>query len=312
MSDSGLIHPSQARSWVPEQSQSQDIDAARVTVELAERSKDLLLEKTKVFGLPSRTAGCVQIHADIEATRAAQAAYNAIGVTANIVLDAIDSFGLTACQFPDDTSGDAHAFGQALAGDLEARGAAFIYDAKDVDIRQVDDGFSVRASGEVQTAKHLVLAAATHTVELLARLQVRMQLKPVAGAAADFALPVETDDLPVCPVMDAQTRSALTVFDDCVRISGGWGVDHPEELLERWRDIAPALMLRLGQPKRIWSALRPVSPVGRPYISGTSIPNLWVNTGHGHMGWTLCAGSGELLAQMMLEGREDTRFIFSG
>jgi len=37
-----------------------------------------------------------------------------------------------------------------------------------------------------------------------------------------------------------------------------------------------------------------------------------VNTGHGHMGWTLCAGSGELLAQMILEARKDRRFAFSG
>lgn len=311
-SNSGMIHPSQAQSWVPGQSASNDLDAARVTVALAERSKTILLEQSERFGLPTRPAGCLQLHSDMDITRAAQTAYDAIGVRSDIVIDPIDSFGLPASFFPNDTSGDAHAFGQALAADLERRGVQFIYGSRDLDFRQIDEGFTLRVSGQVLTTTHLVLAAATHTVDLLARLQIRMQLNPVAGAAADFALPGERDDFPSCPVMDAQSRSALTVFEDRVRISGGWGLEHPEALLERWRDIAPALMLRLGQPFRIWTGIRPVSPVGRPYISGTSIPNLWVNTGHGHMGWTLCSGSGELLAEMILEGREDRRFSFSG
>ena len=55
-----------------------------------------------------------------------------------------------------------------------------------------------------------------------------------------------------------------------------------------------------------------MSPLGRPYISATSIPNLWVNTGHGHMGWTLCAGSGELLAELLIDGVQDRRFAFAG
>ena len=86
----------------------------------------------------------------------------------------------------------------------------------------------------------------------------------------------------------------------------------PAALLARWREIAPGLMLRLGSPLSTWSGVRPMSPVGRPYISETSIPNLWINTGHGHMGWTLSAGSGELLAKLMLEGVQDRRFAFAG
>ena len=112
--------------------------------------------------------------------------------------------------------------------------------------------------------------------------------------------------------MDTESRSAMTVFQDRVRISGGWGVEDPALLVKHWRDIAPALMMRLGSPRSTWTGVRPVSPVGRPYISGTSIPNLWVNTGHGHMGWTLCAGSGELMSALILTDQKDSRFAFSG
>ena len=316
-SNSGMIHPSQAMSWDPETLQSPSLarawtDAARVTARLGERSKELLLEKIKSLGLPSRTPGCVQLHADIDAVRVAQAGYNEIGIRANILIDPVDTFGMTACQFPDDNSGDARTFGCALAADLQARGVSFTYDAADLDIRQNQGQFFVRTSQGVFRSEDLIVAAGAQSAGCLARLGVRLQLNAVAGAAADFTLPKERDDLPAIPVMDAASRSAMTVFSDRVRISGGWGLYDPAPLLERWRDIAPGLMLRLGLPRSTWSGLRPISPVGRPYISGTSIPKLWVNTGHGHMGWTLCAGSGELLADMIIDGVKDSRFIFSG
>ena len=181
-----------------------------------------------------------------------------------------------------------------------------------MNIRRAEDQFFVSSSQGRLNAKHLVVAAGAGSPACLARLDIRLQLKTIAGTAADFAKPADETDLPICPIMDTQSRSALTVFEDRVRISGGWGMTNPADLIERWRDIAPGLMLSLGQPISTWSALRPVSSVGRPYISGTSIPNLWVNTGHGHMGWTLCAGSGELLAAILIDGVKDSRFAFAG
>lgn len=316
-SNSGMIHPSQAMSWDPDTLQSSALarvrtDAARVTARLGERSKALLLEKISSLGLPPRAPGCLQLHADIDAVRTAQAGYDEIGIKTNIIMDPVNTFGMTACQFPDDTSGDARAFGCALAANLQVRGVSFTYDAADLDIRQSEGQFFVRTSKGGFRSDHLVVAAGAHSAGCLARLGVRLRLNTVAGAAADFALPGERDDLPDIPVMDAESRSALTIFTDRVRISGGWGLNDPAPLLERWRAIAPGLMLRLGQPRSIWSGLRPISPVGRPYISGTSIPKLWVNTGHGHMGWTLCAGSGELLADMIIDGASDSRFVFLG
>lgn len=316
-SNSGMIHPSQAMCWEPSSHQSADLaraqlDAARVTARLGERSKTLLLDRMKSLGLPLRAPGCVQLHADVDAARAAQTEYNEIGIRANILINNKDTFGKAACHFPDDSSGDARAFGCALAAELGERGVAFTYDAQDLDIRTSGGRFYVRTSKSQASADHLIIAAGIYSVQCLARLGVRLQLNPVSGAAADFDLPDERDDFPSCPVMDTQSRSALTVFEDRIRISGGWGLDNPASLIERWREIAPGLMFRLGLPRSTWTGVRPVSPVARPYISGTSVQNLWVNTGHGHMGWTLCAGSGELLAGLVLGDIEDRRFAFSG
>lgn len=311
-SNSGMIHPSQAVSWEAQRPSTSEIDAARVTVALGKRSRELLAQMQSRLGVPSTGEGCVQLHSDFESARAAQVIYNEIGVHSNIVMDPIDSFGLHACQFPNDSSGDSRKFGCALAAELETRGVRFIYNADNVDFRQASSGFKIRAIDETLDADHLVIAAGAQTANLLKRVEIRMQLKAVSGSAADFNLPAETDDLPSCPVMDIQSRSAMTVFQDRIRIAGGWGLDDPAALIERWKDIAPGLMLRLGTPISTWTGLRPVSPVGRPYISGTSLPNLWVNSGHGHMGWTLCAGSGEILSHMILEGLKERRFIFSG
>lgn len=316
-SNSGMIHPSQALSWDPEPIRSAELrraqmDAARVTARLAERSKTLLLEKMAALGLPHRPPGSVQLHADLDAARAAQAGYNDIGIKADIIMKPVDTFGLPACYFPGDASGDARVFGCALAADLEARGVSFSYGAENMDIRRSEGRFFVRTSKGVFEAEHVVVAAGAQSAACLARLEVRLQLSAVPGAAADFALPEDPTDLPDCPIMDSESRSALTVFSDRVRIAGGWNLTDPAALVERWRDIAPGLMLGLGQPRSAWTGLRPVSPVGRPYISGTSVPNLWVNTGHGHMGWTLSAGSGELLAKLMIDGAQDRRFAFSG
>ena len=311
-SNSGMIHPSQALSLESSSWTSLQRDAAQVTADLGARSRGLLRHQIKRLGLAMRSTGCLKIYPDFEAAQVAQQQYNEIGVKANIVIDPIDTFGLTACQFPNDGSSDSRVFGCALAKDLETRGVNFIYNASDVDIRRAEDVFNIRVAAKIIKADHLIIAAGIQTADLLSRMELRMQLKAVSGAAADFALPQDRDDLPSCPVMDAESRSALTVFEDRVRIAGGWQLTDPASLLDRWADIAPGLMLRLGKPLSTWTGVRPVSPAGRPYISETSIPKLWVNTGHGHMGWTLCAGSGELLAQMILEARKDTRFFFSG
>jgi len=316
-SNSGMIHPSQAMSWDREDTRSMELeraklDAARVTVRLAERSKQLLLEKMKILGLSKRAPGCLQLHRSLEAARLAQAGYNEIGISADIRMSRQETFGLAACYFPHDSSGDARVFGCALAADLEARGVSFLYGVSDLDIRQSEDRFYVRTSKGVFNSEHLVVAAGHRSVNCLAFLGVRLRLNAVAGAAADFIRPADEIQLPACPIMDMESRSALTVFDDRIRISGGWGLSDPASLIARWREIAPDLMQRLGAPQSNWSGHRPVSPAGRPYISGTSIPKLWVNTGHGHMGWTLCAGSGELLADLLCDGVSDRRFAFSG
>ena len=312
-SNSGMIHPSQAMTWDPQIRLSRHVlDAARVTVDLAKRSKTLLVEKMESLGLPKRADGCLQLFPDIESARAAQSRFSDIGIRANILMNTKDTFGQAACQFPDDTSGDARAYGCALAAKLMAQGVSFVYNSSDLNIRRTDERFYIKSGHNLFSADQCVIAAGADSVKCLAQLDLRLSLNAVAGSAADFELPTQKTLLPDCPIMDVKSRSALTVFPDRIRISGGWGLTDPTSLIGRWYEIAPELMSSFGPQRSKWTGLRPVSPVGRPYISATTISGLWINTGHGHMGWTLCAGSGELLAKMIIDGHQDQRFTYSG
>jgi len=313
-SNSGMIHPSQACSWAKDDAHAAfDTSAARVTADLGKRSAALLKTRMRDLGLPERPAGCVQIYPSLEAARTAQTRFDIIGIHADILIDPIDTLHHPACAFPQDLSGNAKDFGCALAADLTARDVKCLYDIKNFAVRRLEGGtFKIMAGEARLDCDQLIVAAGVRTPDILRTLGIRMMLDPVSGVAVNFELPKDKQVLPTRPVMDAPSRTALTVFDDHVRISGGWNVTDPKTILTRWREIAPDLMTRLGQPLTTWTGQRPVSPVGRPYISGTSITNLWVNTGHGHMGWTLCAGSGELLADMIMDGVADKRFTFVG
>ena len=107
-----------------------------------------------------------------------------------------------------------------------------------------------------------------------------------------------------------RSHSALSFYEDHIRLSGTVGAKSAKALLSTWGEISPELMKALGDPIRVWEGQRPMSALGRPFIGRTAIPRLWVNCGHGHMGWTLSAGSGEVLAEMVMEDVIDARFVW--
>ena len=314
-SNSGMIHPSQFRPWRPTGTGDvADEIAGRVVRDLAKSSAPMLRARIEELGLTdamARPIGCYQLYPDVRAARNAQARFAADDIRANVVIDPAATFGLPSLYFPDDTSANARDYGEALAADLSAHGATIIYEGTDVRLRRVDGGVAAALGAHRFRADHLVVACGVQSAAVLAQFELALRVEPVRGWAVDFALPDDTE-LPRVPVMDAKTRSALTVFGDTFRLSGTWNEDSAKPLLERWVEIIPDAIAQVGKPLSVWSGLRPVSKAGRPFIGPTPVPGLWVNTGHGHLGWTLCTASGELLARMMVEGETDERFAFAG
>lgn len=311
-SNSGMIHPSQSQGWMPDI--PPDPSAAKAVLDLAMDSRTRITDNMARLGLmdmQAREAGCVQIFDDLETARRRAEDFEELGVRAEVMIDPVKTLTKPGLYFPDDRSGDARGYGEALAADLSARGVIFHYNVRGVKLRRQNDEIALVVGRKRYAADHVILATGAQTAELLRPLGLSIDIQPVMGFALNYARP-DIDGLPSIPIMDARSRSALSIFGDVLRISGGWDLRDPAPMLARWAEICPHIMAALGEPLSEWKAARPISLSGRPFISATSIPGLWVNAGHGHMGWTLCAGSGALMADMIMDGAQDNRFVFRG
>jgi D-amino-acid dehydrogenase len=312
-SNSGMIHISQSRPWVGGGDLPHNEAPVQSVLSLARNSQKILERNFHNLGLLetlSRPAGNYQLFEDDHAARAAQSEYEDIGIRTELMSDAVKTLGHLALHFPDDRSGNAYDYGTALAKDLEAQKTVFIYKASDLRLRAGDKGVTAQLRGHIFHCDHIVVCAGPQSSRVLSQLGLSLPLNNVRGFAVNFERP--DVPLPEAPLMDGVSRSALTVFENSLRLSGTLGEMSAHPLLKRWFHLAPHVMAALSPAKEVWSGLRPVSPLGRPYISRTPFPNLWVNTGHAHMGWTLCAGAGALMAEMILEGKKDLRFSYSG
>lgn len=310
--NSGMIHPSQARPWLFETDNALDQAAFKAVHALALRSKTLLQDRLLELGLykDHPVPGCYKLYPDMETARLAQKRYIKDGVMSRAVIDIEATLGHSALYFEDDMWGNARDYALALEVDLKTRGAVFIYEAPDMRIRRGEQGVTAQMKGHIFHADHVVVAAGPQSPDVLAQLGLNLPMTTLRGYSVNFEKP--DMPLPFAPLMDSKTHSAMTVFADHLRLSGTVNEDSARPLLQRWCELAPEIMRKLKPATEIWSGLRPMSKAGRPYIGPTSVKGLWVNTGHGHMGWTLSAGSGDLLARMILDGITDERFAFAG
>lgn len=284
-SNSGMIHPSQAWPWLEGDFYN---EAMRVHA-LAQRSAKRLKVRMSELNLPDakRTNGAIQLFDSIYIGQQARERYTALGVVCEDISGQAHTFGRYALHFPQDCSGDAFVYCKALEASLKDAGVVFDYAVNEAEVASV-----IRGNDPV------VIAAGMGSVPLCHSIGVDIPVYPERGFALNFSRPDVA--LPDRPIMHHASRSALTVFKDHVRLSGTVGETAPEALLEIWEEIAPDVVAHLGEPINRWTGTRPMSGVGHPLIRHVK-GNIWLNTGHGHMGWTLCAASGDLMAEMILD-----------
>ena len=307
-SNSGMVHPSQARPWMFAGTQAQENAAFKATHDLAEKSKLLLEDKLTSMKLWAKKdiSGCYKIYPNMDTARHAQSQYAEDGIMSRVVMDVNATLGHVTLYFENNIWANAYSYCQALETDLRERGATFLYEASNLRLRRSDKGVAVGLEGHTFKSDHVIICAGPQSGDVMAKLDLKLSLEKVRGFAVNFERP--DIELPPAPLMDNQTHSAMTIFDDHIRFSGTVSEDSARPLLKRWYELAPNIMASLKPANEIWSGLRPMPKAGRPYIGPTSIENLWVNTGHGHMGWTLSAGSGDLMARMIMNGETDDRF----
>jgi len=224
-----------------------------------------------------------------------------------------------------DESGDAHKFTQALAALAEGRGARFRYGCSverfeteqgrvaSVIVHDVHDG-----AEESVTADAYVMALGSYSPLLLAPIGVSIPVYPVKGYS--ITIPLEENDVaPHMSLTDEAAKLVITRLGERLRVAGtaeltGYDTElraeRCESLLRRTFDLFP----RAGRAERAehWTGLRPATPSNIPLIGRTHLPNLYVNTGHGTLGWTLACGSGKALADIVGGRRPDPEFGFLG
>jgi len=209
-------------------------------------------------------------------------------------------------RLPQDETGDAFLFTGGLAGKARERGVAFRLGVGIAGLR-AEGGrvVAVETDHGDLTADAYVAALGSHTPALLRPLGMRLPVYPIKGYS--LTLPVtEEAGAPVSTVMDETYKIAITRLGDRIRVGGtaeiaGFSTSlrkpRRETLEHSVRDLFPDGG-DVGAA-RFWTGLRPMTPDGTPVIGATRLPNLFTNTGHGTLGWTMACGSGRALADIV-------------
>jgi len=218
-----------------------------------------------------------------------------------------------ALYFVRDEVGDCNKFTQGLATACAAAGVTYRY-GETVQTLEASGGqvtAVVTDRGRIP-ADTVVVAMGSFTAPLLAKIGIYVPIYPVKGISITFPRG-DWSSAPAMPVIDDSKLFGLVPIGERMRISGSAeiaGYDttpakaRAEAIVANATFTFPQMKHHLDLSKaRIWAGLRPVSPTGTPIIGQTRVKGLWINAGHGHLGWTLSCGSGRVAADL-IQGRD--------
>ncbi|AYZ33300.1 MULTISPECIES: D-amino acid dehydrogenase [Serratia] len=208
-------------------------------------------------------------------------------------------------QLPNDETGDCQLFTQQLAKMAEQAGVTFLFN-RSVDrlLVEGDKIAGVQCGAEVFKADSYVVAFGSYSTALLRGL-VSIPVYPLKGYS--LTIPI-TDEAaaPFSTVLDETYKIAITRFDQRIRVGGMAEIVGFNTQLEQKRRETLEMVVRDLYPNggrvedaTFWTGLRPMTPDGTPIVGRTSLKNLYLNTGHGTLGWTMACGSGQLLSDLM-------------
>lgn len=212
-----------------------------------------------------------------------------------------------ALRLPNDQTGDCRLFTQRLAAMAAAAGVQF-RQGETIEALQADgdriDG--VRIGGRVERADRYVVALGSYSPGLLAPLGIRLPVYPLKGYS--LTLPIRDATLaPTSTILDESYKVAITRFDERIRVGGmaelaGFDLSRPARRRATLEKVVNDLYPRGGDlaAAEFWTGLRPATPDGTPVVGATGYRNLFLNTGHGTLGWTMACGSGRYLADLMV------------
>lgn len=209
--------------------------------------------------------------------------------------------------YPVDETGDAHRFCRALAAQGQREGVQFRFGTEVASLEvQAQRIKSVLAAGERFEADRYLVAAASYSPLLLKTVGIDLPVQPVKGYSVTFDHPAATESLRLA-IIDDELHAVVVPLERAIRVAGTAefaGYDRSanpartRNLLRLLHELLPHVPFDPAAA-RPWCGLRPMSSDGVPIIGPTRLSNLFVNSGHGHLGWTMAAGSAELLADLV-------------
>ncbi|MCW6529804.1 D-amino acid dehydrogenase [Sphingomonas sp. MMSM20] len=210
-------------------------------------------------------------------------------------------------RLPGDETGDCQMFTRQLADWLAANGVDFRYNTN-IEALERDAGrvSGVRTNAGLVRGDAYLVALASFSPALLKPFGLGLPVYPVKGYS--ITVPVaDPDRAPVSTLLDETYKIAITRLGSRVRVGGmaeisGFDNSLPARrqatLLHSLTDLFPGGAIVDGETN-YWSGLRPMTPDGPPVIGATPVDNLFLNTGHGTLGWTMGCGSGHLIASLI-------------
>ncbi|WP_407332301.1 D-amino acid dehydrogenase [Enterovibrio sp. 27052020O] len=209
---------------------------------------------------------------------------------------------------PDDETGDCYLFCQQMTELAKQHGVEFLFDTPVLDVKREGTRIvGVLTDKGTLEADTFVVAMGSYSTPFLAKLGVNIPVYPVKGYSLTVPI-TDASQAPVSTVMDETYKVALTRFDDRIRVAGtaelaGFDPAIPEKRKATIEMVVKDLFPHSGDfaKAEFWTGFRPMTPDGTPVIGKTPYSNLFTNTGHGTLGWTMACGSGDLLTQMITE-----------
>ncbi|MBB5401207.1 D-amino acid dehydrogenase [Paraburkholderia youngii] len=290
-------------------------------VRLAEYSRDCLQALRADTGIQyeGRTGGTLQVFRtqqqfdgaakDIAVLQEANVPYELLSADqlgkAEPALAAVSHKLTGGLRLPGDETGDCQMFTTRLAALAEQLGVKFRYNTP-IDALAMAGGriAGVQCGGELVRADSFVVALGSYSTRFLDGI-VKIPVYPLKGYSITAPI-VDAAAAPVSTVLDETYKIAITRFEDRIRVGGMAEVVGFDKSLREARRKTLELSVNDLFPgggdtskATFWTGLRPMTPDSTPIVGRTPVPNLFLNTGHGTLGWTMSCGSGQLLADLM-------------
>ncbi|MGS1107916.1 D-amino acid dehydrogenase [Achromobacter anxifer] len=297
---------------------------------LSEYSRDCLRELRQSTGIhyEERTRGTLQLfrtEAQLEAARRDIAVLEEVGVPYEL----LDRSRLVTAEpalarslhklsgglrLPNDETGDCQLFTTRLAEMAKGLGVEFRFGQTVSGLNTAGGQITgVRVGNEVLTADRYVAAFGSYTRDFLSPLGLDLPVYPLKGYSLTIPMADESA-APVSTILDETYKIAVTRFDQRIRVGGmaeiaGFDLRLKDARRKTLELVVNDLFPGSGHVAQaeFWTGLRPMTPDGTPVVGASRYGNLYLNTGHGTLGWTMACGSGKLVADLVMGQRPAIR-----